>query len=150
MPWESGCCKLFGSRNAAPGALTRSLRILYSISDLRSFNQESSNMKHAILATLAAAMLCLPANGQRSVTADEVLKVDEQFRLAKLNRDTRALGLILAESFHETNQNGNSRNKAQTIQLWASFAIESLTTDSADVKITGDTAVVTGSQTEHN
>lgn len=107
-------------------------------------------MKHAILATLAAAMLCLPANGQRSVTADEVMKVDEQFRLAKLNRDTSALGSILAENFHETNQNGNSRNKAQTIELWASFPIESLTTDSADVKITGDTAVVTGSQTEHN
>jgi hypothetical protein len=107
-------------------------------------------MKHAVLSTLAAAMLCLPANGQRSVTADEVMKVDEQFRLAKLNRDTKALGLMLAENFHETNQNGNSRNKAQTIELWASFAIESLTTDSADVKITGDTAVVTGSQTEHN
>jgi Domain of unknown function (DUF4440) len=107
-------------------------------------------MKHATLATLAASMLCLSATGQRSVTADEVMKVDEQFRLAKLNRDTSALGLILAETFHETNQNGNGRNKAQTIELWASFPIESLTTDSADVKITGDTAVVTGSQTEHN
>ena len=107
-------------------------------------------MKHATLATLAAAMLCLPANGQRSVTADDIMKVDEQFRLAKLNRDTNALGLILAENFHETNQNGNSRNKAQTIELWASFTIESLTTDSADVKISGDTAIVTGSQTEHN
>jgi hypothetical protein len=107
-------------------------------------------MKHAMLATLAAAMLCLPASGQRSVTADEVMKVDEQFRLAKLNRDTGALGLILAENFLETNQNGNSRNKAQTIELWTSFPIDSLTTDSADVKITGDTSVVTGSQTEHN
>ena len=107
-------------------------------------------MKHAILATLAVSMLCLPINGQRSVTADEVMKVDDLFRLAKLNRDTSALRLILAENFHETNQNGNSRNKAQTLELWASFAIESLTTDSADVKITGETAVVTGSQTERN
>ena len=107
-------------------------------------------MKHAIFATLAAATLCLPASGQRSVTDDEVMKVDEQFRQAKLNRDTGALGLILAENFRETNQNGNSRNKAQTIELWASFRIDSLTTDSADVKITGDTAVVTGSQTKHN
>ena len=107
-------------------------------------------MKHPILATIAAAMLCLQASGQRSVTDDEVMKVDEQFRLAKLNQDTRALGLILAENFHETNQNGNTRNKAQTIDLWTSFHIDSLTTDSADVKVTGDTAVVTGSQTEHN
>jgi hypothetical protein len=107
-------------------------------------------MKHPILATLSAAMLCLAASGQRPVTEEEVMKVDEQFRLAKLNQDTRALGLILAENFLETNQNGNSRNKAQTIELWTSFRIDSLTTDSADVKITGDTAVVTGSQTEHN
>jgi hypothetical protein len=107
-------------------------------------------MKHAILATLAAATMCLTANGQRSAAADEVMKVDEQFRMAKLNRDTGTLGLILAENFHETNQNGNGRNKQQTIELWTSFPIESLTTDSADVKITGDTAVVTGSQTERN
>lgn len=107
-------------------------------------------MKHAILAAIAAVMLCLQASGQRSVTDDEVMKVDEQFRLAKLNRDTRALGLILAENFLETNQNGNSRRKAETIDLWTSFHIDSLATDSADVKITGDTAVVTGSQTEHN
>ena len=65
---------------------------------------------------------------------------------ARSERDTRILGLILAENFYETNQNV----KAQTIELWTSFAIYSLTTDSADVKITGDTAVVTGSQTEHN
>jgi Domain of unknown function (DUF4440) len=107
-------------------------------------------VKQTIVATVATVMLCLPASGQRSVTADEVMKIDEQFRLAKLNRDTGALGLILAENFHETNQNGNSRNKAQTIELWASFPIDSLTTDSSDVKITGDTAVVTGAQTEHN
>jgi hypothetical protein len=107
-------------------------------------------MKQAILGTLAATVLCFLASGQRSMTADEVMKVDEQFRLAKLNRDTTALGSILAENFQETNQNGNRRNKAQIIQLWASFPIDSLTTESADVEITGDTAVVTGSQTERS
>ena len=87
-------------------------------------------MRQPILATLAVAIVCFPASGQRSATDDEVMKVDEQFRLAKLNQDTRALGSILAENFLETNQNGNSRNKAQTIELWASFPIESRTTDS--------------------
>lgn len=78
------------------------------------------------------------------------MRVDEQFRVAKLKRDTEALGRILADNFYEANHNGNSRNKAQCIELFTSFPIASLTTDSADVRITGDTAVVTGSQTEHN
>jgi hypothetical protein len=107
-------------------------------------------MRLALLATMASVILCVPASGQPTADADQIMKVEEQFRLAKLNRDTRALGLILAEKFYETNQNGNSRTRAQTIELWTSFPIDSLTTDSADVKITGDTAVVTGSQTEHN
>jgi hypothetical protein len=107
-------------------------------------------MRLALLATMASVISCVPASGRPTADADQIMKVEEQFRLAKLNRDTRALDLILAEKFYETNQNGNSRNKAQTIELWTSFPIDSLTTDSADVKITGDTAVVTGSQTEHN
>ena len=107
-------------------------------------------MRLALLATIASAVFCVPASGQRSADADQIMKVDEEFRLDKLNRDTQALGLILAENFCETNQNGNSRNKAQTIELWSSFPINSLKTDSADVRITGDTAIVTGSQSEHN
>jgi hypothetical protein len=107
-------------------------------------------MRLALLATIASVIFCIPARPQRPADADQVMKIDEQFRLAKLNRDTRTLGLILADNFSETNQNGNSRNKAQTIELWTSFPIDSLTTDSADVKITDNTAVVTGSQTEHN
>ncbi len=107
-------------------------------------------MKRTILAALSTALLCLPAIAQRPVAADEVMKVDELYRVAKLNRDTATLSRILAENFLETNQNGNSRNKVQTIELWTSFQIDSLTTESADVRVTGDTAVVTGSQTEHN
>jgi len=86
-----------------------------------------------------------------AISATEaVMKVDEAFRIAKLKNDTAALSRLLAENFYETNQNGNSRNKAKTIELWASFPIESLTTDTSEVRITGDTAVVTGSQTEVN
>jgi hypothetical protein len=78
------------------------------------------------------------------------MKVDEAFRIAKLKNDTAALDRLLAENFYETNQNGNSRNKAKTIELWAAFPIQSLTTDTSEVRLTGDTAVVTGSQTEVN
>ena len=81
---------------------------------------------------------------------DPVMKVDEEFRIAKLKNDTAALNRILADNFYETNQNGNSRNKAQCLELFTSFPIQSLTTDEAKVRITGNTAVVTGSQTEVN
>jgi beta-lactamase regulating signal transducer with metallopeptidase domain len=79
---------------------------------------------------------------------DEVIQVDEAYRLAKLNRDTNAMDRILADAFSETNQNGNTRDKAETIQLWKGFAISSLTTDTHKVQVTGDTAMVTGTQTE--
>ena len=78
------------------------------------------------------------------------MRVDEAYRVAKLKQDTGALGRLLAEGFNETNQNGNSRNKAETIELWKSFSVNSLYTDTAEVRITGDTAVVMGTQTEND
>jgi len=41
-----------------------------------------------------------------------VLRVDEEFRAAKLANDVRAMANILSEDFFETNQNGNTRDKA--------------------------------------
>jgi beta-lactamase regulating signal transducer with metallopeptidase domain len=79
---------------------------------------------------------------------DDVIRIDEAYRLAKLNRDLTAMDRILAGAFSETNQNGNTRDKAGTIQLWKGFAISSLTTDTHKVQVTGDTAMVTGTQTE--
>jgi hypothetical protein len=81
--------------------------------------------------------------------ASEVLQVDEAYRLGKLRRDIQGLDRVLADAFTETNQNGNTRNKAETLELWKSFSISSLTTDSAEVRINGDTAVVIGTQTEN-
>lgn len=57
---------------------------------------------------------------------------------------------IMADEFYETNQNGNGRDKNEILQLWANFRIKSLTTDSAQVRADGDTAAVTGRQTEVN
>src|SRR3954468_22835135 len=96
----------------------------------------------AIVALLSLA--AFPAAAQR----DEVLKADEAYRVAKLKRDLPALQAILADEFNETNQNGNSRDKAETLALWDSFSISSLTTDSSEVRLSGDTAMVTGTQTE--
>jgi hypothetical protein len=109
-------------------------------------------------APVAAVALCFLAGGpsgaqrrtQPGSPQDAVMKVDEEYRIAKLKNDIAALSRILADNFYETNQNGNSRNKAQSIELWTDFRITSLTTDSYDVRITGDTATVTGTQTEVN
>jgi hypothetical protein len=79
-----------------------------------------------------------------------VMNVEEQFRLAQLNNDTQALKRILAEKFSETNQNGNSRNKAETIELWTTFQISERTIEKAEIRLTGNTAVVTGSEREEN
>src|ERR1700693_5210888 len=113
-------------------------------------------MKQTVPRIVVTGVLCFfavsPSRGQfatqpRSVQ-DQVMKVDEEFRLAKLKRDTATLTRILADNFYETNQNWNSRNKAQIIELFRDFTIGWLTTDAFEVRIAGDTAVVTGSQTE--
>jgi hypothetical protein len=79
-----------------------------------------------------------------------VVKVDEEYRLAKLRNDTRTLQRLLADDFYEMNQNGNGRNKSQTVTLWETFPIKSLTTDRGEIRVTVSTAVVTGAQTELN
>jgi hypothetical protein len=95
-----------------------------------------------------AASLSAQSTPRLNDTQIAVMRADEIYRLAKLNRDVGTLDRILAEGFNETNQNGNSRNKSQTLELWKSFGISSLTTDSFEVRIAGDTAMVTGAQTE--
>jgi hypothetical protein len=79
-----------------------------------------------------------------------VLRVDEQFRLAKLANDVRAMADLLSDDFFETNQNGNSRDKAQALELWTSFKITSLLTERATIRLADDLATVTGEQTEVN
>jgi hypothetical protein len=74
--------------------------------------------------------------------------VDEAYRVAKRVNDTDALDRLLHPIFIETNQYGTSRDKTKSIDLWRTFKIGSLTTDTSDVRVSGDTAVVTGTQTE--
>jgi len=97
------------------------------------------------------ALTCLTAGlAQAQSDREQILKVEEQFRVAKLKNDIATLKLIVADDYCGINQYGAKRDKAQLIDLWTAFPIKSLTTDSAEVKITGDTAIVTGTQTEVN
>jgi hypothetical protein len=113
-------------------------------------------MKQAVPRSAATAALIFFAVGlaaaqpaASSSAGDEVMKIDEAYRLAKLKRDIKALDRILADGFYGTNQNGNSRDKAQSIELWHTFSIDSLTTDTHQVRVAGDAATVTGTQTEN-
>ena len=91
-----------------------------------------------------------PQSGARGTAVVEIARAEEQFRLAKVNRDLAALDAVLHESFYETNQNGNSRDKTQMIELFRDFRIQSLTTDESSIRVSGNTAVVSGRQTERN
>lgn len=99
-----------------------------------------------------------PSNAQtgsrdttRLAAESRIFGAEEQYRRAKLQNDTTALAFVLNDQFVETNQNGNSRTKRETLALWETFRISSLTTDTADVRFSGDSvAMVTGSQTEVN
>lgn len=95
------------------------------------------------------AFSCLAGGQALPTDAKDVMKVDEAYRLAKLHQDINAMDQILADGFNETNQNGNSRDKAQTLELWKGFRISSLTTDASEVRVAGGTAMVLGTQTEN-
>jgi hypothetical protein len=92
-----------------------------------------------------------PSGGRTTFNAQAaVLRVDEQFRLAKLANDVRAMAALLSDDFVETNQNGNSRDKTQMLDLFQSFKISSLVTEQATIRLAGDQATMTGQQTEVN
>ena len=79
-----------------------------------------------------------------------VAVMDEQFRVAKLANDTQTLARILSDDYFGTNQNGNSRNKAEFLELFQHFPISSLRTTQATIRSAGDVVILAGTQTEVN
>ena len=63
-------------------------------------------------------------------------------------KDVGVLSRILDDSFVETNQYGRSRTKEEMIDLFRTFPIDALSTDTSDVRVSGNAAMVTGTQTE--
>jgi hypothetical protein len=78
----------------------------------------------------------------------QVFAVEEQFRLARLRNDVKALDRLLADDYSGTNQNGKTRNKAELLELYKQFKTKSLVTSKPQILVHGDTAVVSGFQTE--
>jgi hypothetical protein len=91
-----------------------------------------------------------PAAGPDLAVAQQIVEIEEAYRIAKLANDVPALDRILSPDFVGTNQNGNSRNKREALELFASFPIQSLVVERAVLRFTGATVVVTGEQTEVN
>ena len=106
-----------------------------------------TSIAFALMALWSVPLLAQP-RPPLSFDEEAVMRVDEQYRVAKIQNDTTALDQVLAADFSETNQNGNTRDKSQTLELWKAFRISDLTTDGFDVRVSGDTAVVKGTQTE--
>lgn len=79
-----------------------------------------------------------------------ILAVDNLWRKAKLTNDLAAMDRILSDDFFETNQNGNSRDKAQALDLWSTFRISSLIPARATIRVMGDIVTITGEETEVN
>jgi hypothetical protein len=82
--------------------------------------------------------------------ADEsaIRKLEEEFRLAKVENDTATLERDVAEDYYGLNQNGTPRNKEQLVELFKKFKIQSLQVDVQRVRISGDDAIVAGRQRE--
>jgi hypothetical protein len=76
--------------------------------------------------------------------------VDNTWQRAKQAADLAALDRLMADGFYEMNQYGRGRDRAEMLDLWRSFRIQSITTDSARVRLAGNIATVTGAQTERN
>jgi hypothetical protein len=106
-------------------------------------------MRSTLLAFLIS-LATIPAHAQVTPDSAAVLQTDDAWQRAKLTADLPALARITADEFYEMNQNGNGRNKAETLALWKGFRVESLTTDSRNVRVAGNAASVTGTQTEVN
>jgi ketosteroid isomerase-like protein len=112
----------------------------------------SAPASRPVLVVEPVPAVAIGGRSQATAEADEAIirRLEEEFRLAKVQADVAALDRLWDEAFVETNQNGNTRNKAQGLALWRAFRIDSLGLEIADVRVTNGVAIVSGSQTELN
>jgi hypothetical protein len=114
-------------------------------------------MRHNILIISVALVASSIAFGQRNRARspepeqeEVVIAAEDEFRKAKLKNDVAALERILGENFHEIDQNRNARNKKESIDFFRGSPITNSNMDAAQVRLTANTAIVTGVQTEQN
>jgi hypothetical protein len=111
----------------------------------------SSGRRNLIIVAVAGVTTFILARaGEAPARSDEqaVRAVENQFRMAKLKNDVALLDRIVAPEYLGINQNGNQRDKAQLLKLFADFPMSTIAVASTRVIIAGDTALVTGAQDE--
>ncbi len=139
---------------ATTGAMAQESVRTFKVVDVRWVDQVDSRGNHTTVPQFFQSASdpdqAIPQGMISLVEQSRVLARDEQWRQAKLANDLSLMAQLLSEDFFETNQNGNSRNKAQMLDLWSTFKISSLTTDRATIRLSSDTATITGQQTEVN
>lgn len=104
-----------------------------------------------LLLALISGTFARSTFAQSSVSEEAaVLKAEESFRQAKLQNNTEQLEKILANEYIGVNQYGLRRNKSEFIERFRTFKVSSLTPPASEVRLSGDAAIVFGSQTEVN
>jgi beta-lactamase regulating signal transducer with metallopeptidase domain len=151
---------MLSTRTIAPVRAANAIRVLPSAPDTKAEVARAARSAPrpraealdvpASIVPMSIAALAADAQPQRpsadDATALAVLAADEAYRVAKLNQDIPALDRLLNAGFFETNQNGNTFNKAETLDLWKTFKTDTLTTTSAEIRVDGNTAIVRGTQ----
>ncbi len=114
-------------------------------------------MKPFLMAALIVACASLLAQAQNKDAGDgdavtrEVLKAEQEQRDAYLRRDVAATERLVADQFVLTIQGGEIGNKANLITFLKEEPADptlTLTTEDTQVRVSGDTAIVTGRRIE--
>lgn len=114
-------------------------------------------MKSILIAALVALALPLCATAQDkggggpAAVTQEILKAEREQRDAYLKRDVAATNRLVADEFVLTIQGGEIGNKANLITFLKEEPADptlTLTTEDTQVRVSGDTAIVTGRRIE--
>ena len=143
---------LRGGRDAESELIPTVLRLRSSNAQASASDVMEDAMRYVLIGLFVALAPLSAPYAQSQVESDEaaVIRTDREWQQAKLAADVTALDRIMADAFYEMNQNGNGRNKSETLALWSDFRIAAHTTDSLQVRFSGNAASVTGTQTEVN
>jgi uncharacterized protein (TIGR02246 family) len=108
-------------------------------------------MKNVTLSvwSLILALALVPAAQAQSAVADQIRKLEEELRQAAVKGDTAVFERILADDYRNVNARGLVRSKSDILADFKSGAAktESLALENIQVKVYGDTAVLTADRT---
>ena len=103
-------------------------------------------MKHSFTHLLLTFALSASVFAQTDEQA--LLKLEEDFRAAKINNDVPTLQRVLAENFYEVNWRGEGNNRPVIIQIFTNSKGRAIELSDLKVQVTGDNATVRGYQHE--